>query len=250
MKYELLLTGIPKGLREELLCEFDSIVQNFLSQKWRPSELSGGRLSEVVYTIVHGHLSGRYLARSKKPRNMVEDCKALEQFNSSARSMRILIPRLLPALYEIRNNRNVGHVGGDLDPNLMDSSLVLNMASWIMCELIRVYHGVTIHEAQKAVTLLSELRIPIIWTDGNVRRVLDTGANLQDQVLLLLLSCNGSADHESLRSWTECKNKGYFKNLMKKMHKLRLVEFDQLTGLIQLLPPGSKAAAKIIAKLP
>lgn len=64
------------------------------------------------------------------------------------RSFQILIPRLLPALYEIRNNRNVGHVGGDVDPNFMDSTAVLGTANWIMAELVRVFHSVSTPEAQ------------------------------------------------------------------------------------------------------
>jgi len=60
----------------------------------------------------------------------------------------VLIPRLLPVLYEIRNNRGVGHVGGDVDPNHMDAEAVQAMASWVMAELVRIFHGVKTEEAR------------------------------------------------------------------------------------------------------
>jgi len=60
------------------------------------------------------------------------------------RSFQILIPRLLPALYEIRNNRGVGHVGGDVDPNYMDATMVVGAVKWIMGELTRVFHSVSV----------------------------------------------------------------------------------------------------------
>lgn len=89
---------------------------------------------EIVYTILDGHANGSYQSKPSKPANMVKACQDLEKltFTHVPRGFRILIPRMLPALYEIRNNRNVGHVGGDVDSNEMDAYAVISMASWIM----------------------------------------------------------------------------------------------------------------------
>jgi hypothetical protein len=56
---------------------------------------------------------------------------------------------MLPALYEVRNNRNVGHTGGDVDPNHMDSVAVLSKCNWIMGELVRVYHTSALRKLSK-----------------------------------------------------------------------------------------------------
>jgi len=53
------LSVIPSGLRDPLLKEYGTIVQNFLEQRWLPSELHGGRFSETVYTILDGHAKNR-----------------------------------------------------------------------------------------------------------------------------------------------------------------------------------------------
>jgi hypothetical protein len=50
------LSAIPPGLRDPLLEEYRTIVQNFLEQRWLPTELSGGRFSEIVYTILPNHM--------------------------------------------------------------------------------------------------------------------------------------------------------------------------------------------------
>src|SRR6266851_1018203 len=70
------------------------------------------------------------------------------------RSFQILIPRLLPALYEVRNNRGVGHIGGDVDPNHMDATFVISSCNWVMAELVRVYHDLSTNEAQEIVDTL------------------------------------------------------------------------------------------------
>jgi hypothetical protein len=63
------LSDIPAGLREPLLAEYRSLVQNFLEQRWRPTELSGGLFSEIVYTILDGHAKTLYANKPAKPSN-------------------------------------------------------------------------------------------------------------------------------------------------------------------------------------
>lgn len=131
--------ALPATLRDELLHAFNEIVKNYREHRWEPAELNGGKLCEIVYSILKGHVDSKYPARAKKPGNMVDACKKLETDTNPAtvpRSIRIQIPRMLIALYEIRNNRNVGHVGGDVDPNHMDAVCVLQMSKWIVAELV------------------------------------------------------------------------------------------------------------------
>src|ERR1700689_1547155 len=104
------LSAIPTGLRNPLLEEYRTIVQNFLEQRWLPTELYGGRFAEAVYTILDGQAKQSYASAPAKPGNFVAACRALEQ-NKLAHvphSFQILIPRPLPVLYDVRNNRNVG----------------------------------------------------------------------------------------------------------------------------------------------
>jgi hypothetical protein len=67
----------------------------------------------------HEYQKYRMPNKPSKPRNMVDVARALEGADQNAfpRALRVQIPRVFVALYEIRNNRGVGHVGGDVDPN-------------------------------------------------------------------------------------------------------------------------------------
>lgn len=234
------LAAIPSGLRDPLLEEYQHIVQSYMERKWLPSELSGGRFCEIVYTILGGHATGTYPATLSKPGNFVNACRLLENNASVPRSFQILIPRLLPALYEIRNNRGVGHVGGDVDPNLMDASAVLAMVNWIMAELVRVYHQLPTDEAQKVTDLLAERRIPVVWQVGQIKRVLNTSLSLKNQVLLLICSSPTSVATDDLLIWTSYKNRRYFKRLLRDLHARRLVELSGDEASVEILPPGTK----------
>jgi hypothetical protein len=246
-----LLAAIPAGLRGPLLQEYQGIVSNFAEHRWEPSELSGGKFCECVYWICHGFVSGTYKATPSKPSNMRDDCRAIENMAASGkpgdRGMRILIPRLLPALYEIRNNRGVGHVGGDVDPNMMDAAVVHSMTSWIMGELIRVFHNVNTEEAQEAVDALSERKLTLIWSPGTAKRVLDTDLGAADQTLLLChQALSWVSDGDLLASVEYSTMSNFKKNVLLKLHKARLLEYDQAGCRARISPKGSAHVEKEI----
>jgi hypothetical protein len=202
------LSSIPAGLRDPLLDALREIVMNLRQSRWEPSELNGGKLSEVVYTILRGHVDGSFQAKPSKPSNMVDACRALEQAPSTfPRSVRIQIPRMLVALYEIRNNRGVGHVGGDVDPNHMDAVAVVYMAKWLVAELVRIFHGVDTTTASEIVDALVEREIPIVWeVDEKKKRVLSANMSRPRKTLLLLYATPGPVLDSTLAEWVENPN--------------------------------------------
>jgi len=238
-----LLNNIPKGLREPLFAAFQSIEKNYREKRWEPSELNGGKLCEVVYTILKGHVDGEFPSKPSKPRNMLDACKNLEQSDAKAfsRSVRIQIPRMVIALYEIRNNRGVGHVGGDVGPNHMDGVVVVNMAKWVFAELIRLFHGVSTEEAAAAVDSIIEREIPLVWDVGDVKRILNPGLSMKDKMLALLYTCVGPVKESDLVRWTEHSNGAVFRrDVLKKAHKAKLIEYDAQKKEAHISPLGEQ----------
>lgn len=244
------LSAVPSGLRDPLLKEYQTIVQNFLEQRWLPSELHGGRFSETVYTILDGHAKKSYAAAPSKPANFPDACKKLEsnKLPHVPHSFQILIPRMLPALYDVRNNRNVGHVGGDVDPNHMDAVAVLSMSNWIMGELVRVFHNLSVAEAQQLVDALAEVRLPAVWTGSHgVKRVLETDLKLHEKILLLA-AVTPDVTSKDLREWIEYGDDAYVIRTIRKLHRDRQLEFTEKTDKVRILPPGTKSVEKLIRK--
>ena len=235
------LAGIPTELRKELRSALEQTARNFRERRWEPSELNGGKLCEVAYSVLRGHVDGKFPKKATKPRNMVDACKALESADATVfpRSVRIQIPRLLVALYEIRNNRGVGHVGGDVDPNHMDATVVLQCSKWIVAELVRVFHQVDTAEATRVVDDLVQKTVPVVWEVSDARRVLTPGLSMKDQTLLLLYSVGGSVPEKQLLSWVEHSNPSvYRRDVLRRCHRERLVEYNQQRGEVQLSPTG------------
>lgn len=247
MKPSDALQAVPAGLRDPLLLEYAEILKNFAEHRWGPSELSAGKFCEIVYTILLGHASGTYAASPSKPGNFVGACRQLENNGHVPRSFQILIPRMLPALYEVRNNRGVGHVGGDVDPNHMDATAVASMCNWIMAELVRVYHSLSTQEAQTLVDQLADRQVPIIWEHGDVKRILKPKMPILEQILIFLSTSTGAVALVDLMRWCDYTNSTYFKKTITKLDAERLVFFDKATKSAQILPPGVTRAAKLIA---
>ncbi len=245
MDVSLALAVIPQQLRKELIEEYRSIVRNYAEHRWSPAELSAGRFCEIVYSVLTGYGSGAYPARASKPDDFVSACRKLESNKKAPRSFQILIPRTLPALYEVRNNRGVGHVGGDVDPNHMDATFVVSASNWILAELVRVFHNLSIEAAQQLVDAIAERRVPLIWQGGDVKRVLNPKIEVRDQLLLLIASSTGKLKVADLRLWTEYKNTTRFLELLNGLHKARMIEFNESESSVEILPPGSLEASRI-----
>ncbi|GAA0988559.1 hypothetical protein Q7689_02740 [Nocardiopsis tropica] len=246
---------LPTTLRDDLLNAFDEIVKNYRERRWEPSELNGGKLCEAVYTICKGWLEGgTYPARADKPSRVPNRCwdmQTVYQQVPNSRSARILIPRMMLGLYDIRNNRGVGHAGAEVDPNQMDATVVLYTSKWIMAELVRLLHKLTIEEATAIVDGLIEREVAWVWTHGDKRRVLRKGLTWKQQTLLLLLTEAGDVAEADLFRWLEHPGLPSFrKDVLKQLHRDRLVEYDTNNRVVHLLPPGVTAAEALVAAEP
>jgi len=117
-----------------------------------------------------------------------------------------------------------------------------SVADWVVCELIRVHHGMSLEEAQDLVDSLAVRRIPEIWEVAGKKRVLREGLSARDQTLLLLYSTKDSAVlTEDLITWVEYSNPGVFKaTVLGQLHKNRLVEWDTSTETGTLSPKGAR----------
>lgn len=230
---------LPQGLRSELLTEFAKITRNYREGRWEAAELDGGRLCEIVYTILDGYTSGgNYPDRASKPRYFDTSCKALENRAGYSDSARLTIPRTLVALYDVRNRRNVGHVGGDVDANHMDAELVLAMSKWIVAELVRLFHDTDVETATDVVDALVDRTLPVIWEVDGVKRILNTSLPLADQTLLLIYGEPSAVSDTDLAKYLEQDRLANYRRVLDRLHKARAIEWAKATGMVTLSPLG------------
>lgn len=250
MENDALLAALPAGIRRQLLEEFNKLLCNYREARWESSEMSGGKLCEIVYTILSGYLNGNIPeSHEHGPRDLRTALNDLEQnFPASlGRSSRIQIPRIMIGMYELRNNRGVGHAGGDVKPSHMDATYVVAASKWIMAELVRLFHEVSPEDAQDAVGLLTSREFPMIWDVNGIKRVLNTALSKSAQTLVLLHQASSAKDEELFR-WVEYSNFSVYKSkVLKPGHKQRLWEYNADTGVVTLSALGIEEAGKLLS---
>lgn len=234
------LGHLPEGLRGELVAEYQKIMRNFRELRWEGTELDGGRFCEIVYTILAGHLDGdKYPDQAKKPNRFMDACIKLESRPATyADSARLMIPRVLIGLYDVRNRRGVGHVGGEVNANHMDATLVAGNVQWIMAEMVRMFHDTDIATAQATVDALVDRTLPVIWEVDGVTRVLDHKLPLKDKVLLLLYASPHGLSEKSLMTSLELTKIYNLKRVLKPLHDEVMVHHRGADGWVTISPKG------------
>lgn len=204
--------------------------------------MKAGKFCEIAYSICEGHATGTFASAPSKPKSMFHDCQKLEQHNKTkGRSTCIQVPRVLIGLYELRNNRAIGHVSSEIDPNHMDAEFFLRGMKCVMAEFIRYFSNKPVDESRALVEAVTARTMPIVWHSGDTRRVLDPGKSADEKVLILTYAEPGPVAVADLLRWSKYSNGSRMrKDVLKKLHKKAWVHFDAKADTVQVLPPGQK----------
>jgi hypothetical protein len=238
------LNSIPKKFRAKIIDTYLDLKRNCMEARFEAAGLSAGKFCETVLRQLQNKIFGVYTPFGKKIGNFAGDCRKLitSITISATESERAVIPRALVFLYTMRNKRGIGHVGGDVDANEIDTAVMARTVDWVLCELIRIHHDMPLEEAQDLVDSISVRQLPAIWEVAGKKRVLKKGLSASDQVLLLLYSTKEtSVLVEDLCDWVEYSNLSVFKSrIIRVLHKNRMVEHDRETDAVLLSPNGAE----------
>lgn len=242
---QILLNSYPQELTEKILEAYLEIESNFFLEKWKPSELDAGHFVESVRRLLEFEFTGSYTPFNSKLSNFSDSVLKFYEQQSGHESFRMLIPRILKSVYNIRNKRGVGHIK-DISPNEMDATLILHSVKWVLSEIVRIKSNLSIPETQRAIDDIVERKVDMLWKETDFQRILNPKIPTKDQVLILLYN-DKSQDIEELRIIIEYKNKSNFKILVKKLHADRLLEL-KTDGQCLLSPKGRIKAEELIKK--
>lgn len=241
---ETALAGIQKSFRDRISATYLSLKKAFQEHQPDACGLGAGKFCEVMLRFLQQHLTTSHTPFGTKIVNFDVECQRLEQTPKTAgpESLRIIIPRALAFLYTLRNKRGIGHVGGDVEANAIDMATISRLADWCLCELIRVFHSLSLEDAQSLLDSVAERQISVVWSVAGKRRILDTKLDFTSKTLLLLYSDTSQALPASdLFSWVEHSNMTVFRrDVLRRLHKQRMIEFDEDLGMVMLSPAGAK----------
>ncbi|MGQ9848337.1 MAG: hypothetical protein ACUVQP_12675 [Bacteroidales bacterium] len=197
---------------------YKELKQKFFLGQFEPSQLNCAKFAEVVIRILEYITKGNYTAFGK---NFSLDAlaKELEQSpkDKFPDSLRIHIPRILRAVYDIRSKRGVAHIG-EINSNLMDATLVVSICDWIMAEFIRLYHTSDPNEAQRIINSVVERKVPVIEEFGDDLKVLTSNLPVADKILLILYKKHPNyVSTSDLKKWINTKSPTHIPTVLRQL---------------------------------
>jgi len=177
-------------------------------------------------------------------RNFEGECRNLTNRPKDAApdALRLVVPRMLLALYTLRNKRSGGHTASEVSPNLMDATVAEGMVDWIVAELFRLGNSLPPDQATATVNALVERRIPLVYIDGEYRCVMKADLAPREQLLVLLYAEPTGATVSQLAEWARIPATTTRRHL-DALDRERLIRMDAKARpmRVTLLPPGERA---------
>lgn len=250
------LANLPAKFRTRLVKHYAEIKTRIakarFDREYDTSGLSAGKFSEVVLRLLQEKLTAQHIPFEKAIGNFAAEVDKLTKLPSTSgtESERVIIPRALLFLYTVRNKRDVGHVGGDVEANESDATATAKLADWVVCELIRVYHGKSLEEAQALVDSINSRSVPSVWEINGKKRVLAPGLKASQKVLVLAYT---DIEHgvlvEDMQAWVKYENPTNFRNqVLRPLDDQGLIEYARDTQTIHLSPTGvEEVEARILS---
>ena len=183
-----LSTKIDQTVASDLVEAYEELVSHHRSNNLESTLTKAGRFVENTLRAIEYIRTGVILTEIKHVRATV---RKIENDTALPDSLRLLIPRVVVGMmYDLRSKRDAVHVK-EIDPRRIDSFLCVTAASWVMAELLRLYHSSDDAIVTRCMLALTRTSIPYIESMGGETFV---GQNVPALIEVLLLLANASPE--------------------------------------------------------
>lgn len=224
------------------LAHFSAVIEKFVAEDWDGVALKAGKFVEAVTKALSRHC-GRIPATGRKFKAGTE-LRALEQTDSTKYSeiVRLVVPKVCLAIYEIVNNRGGRHDADEIDANEMDAKVIVPQVQWTLAELVRFASaGNDTASAESMIEEFTNKAYPLFEKVGTHTYVDTHGLTAPDVTLLLLYEAypNGIERHELIDAIVRHGHKRAAASMA--VQRLK-TSYDDQNGELKLRGIGRRAA--------
>ena len=245
----LLVPPFPAKHITAALRHFDATVNEIGSGNWEDEIAKAGKFVEAILKAVATRCAVPFPSGRKFKADAIMTALNNLPQGSHDDTLRLLIPRACRIAYDIASNRGARHDPDEVDPNVMDASLVLPTCSWILAELVRFAQkgAVDPTQARDLVESLAEKKYPVI---ENVEGRIYLHARKKSAVDVgLVVLAQKYPRRMSKNDLVEAIRRNGFKLQNAKVAVGRLGKFvdDNGNGDLKLLAPGLKQVERVVS---
>lgn len=163
IREELLDGGLHEESVDRLLDRYESMQSRFSQGKFDEAGTHIGNFCENMVNILRDQM-GEGVEPRPSVGTFVDHCLSNNMGTNEPDSIRLQIPRMLRAAYDIRNNRDSVHVNLRVPVNRADTQAGIAICSWMLAEILRVFGDGT-DDMDTIGVLITEISEPV--TDRN-----------------------------------------------------------------------------------
>lgn len=183
-----LSSHIDSTIVDDILESYAKLLTKHRASKLDEALVAGGRFVEHILRAIEYVRTNKILSEIK---SVAATNTKIENDTSLPETLRLLIPRALYGMvYNIRSKRNAVHVK-EIDPRGIDVAMSVAAASWVLAELVRIYHVSDEKSVARCMLVLSRTAIPFIESVGGEIVV---GKKVPPRVEILLLLAHANSD--------------------------------------------------------
>jgi len=223
-------------------------VNDFERGDWEDSIVKFAKFIEAILKSLAIHCGISFEQGRKFKVDAVINALGQLPSNSHNDALRLLIPRVCRAVYDLASNRGARHDPDEIDPNSMDAHLAVHASSWILAEAIRYAQSGAVNpaEAKEYVESLTEKKYPLMEDiEGRIYFHADK-KSAPDVALAILAKKHPRRVHKDVLVDMVRKNHFSLKNAQITLKRISKYVDDDGNGNLRLLAPGLKRAEEII----
>ena len=218
---------------------YEELEQAFQRGDWKRTLVDAGHVVEVVRRVIELKQRGSFTPIGASLPPCDDRFLSNTAQNGGPDVLRIHIPRVLFAVYGMRNKRGGGHVSENAVAQA-DARYVMQSARWVLSELFQLYSSLDQDELERLIERLGRLPVEHVWQSATRTRVMDPMLPLKAQLILLLATAkNEEQSISDLHANSEAQLP-YVRRLLRKLHADRLIELDEEENRVTLSPLGRK----------
>ncbi len=185
---EDLSSEIDPTIANLLVESYEELVSEHRSGNLEAALTKAGRFVENTLRAIVYIRSGVVVTEIKSVQTTI---RQIENDTNLPESLRILIPRVVfGMMYDLRSKRDAVHVK-EIDPRRIDTFLCVSAASWVIAELLRLYHSSQESAVASCMSALSRTSIPYI---ESIEGETFVGQHVPAGIEILLLLANASPE--------------------------------------------------------
>lgn len=241
---ELIAGGLDETLVNRLLQSYTSMRRHLRSEQYEEVGTHVGNFCETVVNICRIEM-GEDVQDSVEMQAFVNRCLSDGFPESAPDEIRLTIPRIIRAAYQLRSTRDTVHSNLSIPVNHLDSRTAVQLCTWTLAELLRLFGPEEdIDAIARTIDDLARPMTPLIDEHNGRRVIMDDSLETEEEILVHLHLAEEEVSADDLAEWIIGVNKLSVTGSLGSLKSRRLVHYDN--GSAKITGLGDRRAIEIL----